>query len=191
MARAGLKSTHRLRGLGSAAAALLVSVSAFWLGSLTPIFADQVPEYQVKAAFLLNFTKFVDWPASAVDNSAPDFNLCILGNDPFDGLLDDLVAGETVGSRKIIIRRSRQELPNSCRVVFVSHPDSDLKKRLANLGPGILTVGDGDGFLRDGGMIAFVVENRHVRFDVNQAAANRAQLRLSSKLLSVARSVEQ
>jgi hypothetical protein len=126
-----------------------------------------------------------------VDNSAPDFDICILGSDPFGAVLDDLVEGETVGSRKIVIRRNRREVPNSCQVVFVSHPDSDLTKRIANLGPGILTVGEGDSFLRDGGMIAFVVENRHVRFDVNQAAANRAQLRLSSKLLSVARSVEQ
>ena len=153
--------------------------------------ADPPTEYQVKAAFLLNFTKFIEWPAEAF--SAPDapIDICILGDDPFGSALDQIVAGEVVTGRKVAIERIRQAPPpKSCAVLFVGRPDKDLLKILRGLGPGVLTVGEGEGFVRDGGMIAFVIENRRVRFDVNEPAAEHAGIKLSSKLLNVARFVE-
>ncbi len=75
-------------------------------------------------------------------------------------------------------------------MVFVETPAKDLRRTLAGLGHGVLTVGEGEGFVRDGGMIGFVVENRRVRFDINQTAAEQAALKLSSRLLSVARAVQ-
>ena len=147
-------------------------------------------EYQVKAAFLLNFTKFVEWPASVSASDSP-IAICILGKDPFGRSLDDIVEGESIGSRKLAVERIVQlPAPPSCRVIFVSGSEKDLPKIVSGFGQGVLTVGEGDKFVRDGGMIAFVVVAGHVRFDVNPRAAAGAGLKLSSKLISIARAVE-
>jgi len=152
--------------------------------------AQQPPlEYQVKAAFLLNFTKFIQWPADSASPGSP-FGICILGEDPFGIALDQIVAGETYQRRKITVQRVHRPVPPSCLVLFVSNSEKELDTLLAGLGPGVLTVGDSPGFLRDGGMIAFVVDNRRVRFDIDLAAAIKARLLISSKLLTVARNVE-
>jgi hypothetical protein len=153
--------------------------------------ADEATEYQVKAAFLLNFTKFIEWPAAAF--AAPDspIAICILGDDPFGGALDQMVAGEVVNRRKVAAQRiKRAPPPKSCQVLFAGGSEKDLSKILPGLGPGVLSVGEGETFLRDGGMIAFVVENRRVRFEINRTAADNAGIKLSSRLLSVAKSVE-
>jgi len=147
--------------------------------------ADVHLEYQVKAVFLLNFTKFIEWPAA--DFEAPDspVTICILGEDPFGTAIDQVVSGEVVNGRKVAVQRiSRAPAPKSCQVLFSA------AKLLPDLGPGVLTVGEGETFMRAGGMIGFVIDNRRVRFDVNQAAAERAGLKISSKLLNVAREVQ-
>jgi hypothetical protein len=156
-----------------------------------PASAQQPLEYQVKAAFLLNFTKFVEWPPSAFNAPDAPLVLCILGEDPFGAALDQVVAGEVVNGRKVAVERiKRAPAPQSCQVLFVSGAGKDAAKILSDLGPGVLTVGEGADFLRGGGMIAFVIENRRVRFDIHQAVAEKAGLALSSRLLSVARSVD-
>jgi hypothetical protein len=149
-------------------------------------------EYQVKAAFLLNFIKFIDWPASAFADPGSPVAICILGEDPFGHALDQVVEGETVNGRKVALQRIKRAPPaKSCQVLFIAKSEKDNPKTiLSDLPPGILTVGEGEGFMRAGGMIAFVIENRRVRFDINRAAAEKAALKLSSKLLSVARTVE-
>ena len=150
---------------------------------------DAPREYEVKAAFLLNFTRFVEWPGLVDTGDAP-FSICILGDDPFGPVLDRIVEGESVNGRRLAIRRIGRPHLNSCQVVFFAGHEKDTAKILAGLSPGVLTIGDGAAFLREGGMIAFVLENRRVRFDINQSAAAKAGIRISSKLLSVARSVE-
>jgi hypothetical protein len=153
--------------------------------------ADQPLEYQVKAAFLLNFTKFTEWPAAAF--AAPDspIDICILGDDPFGSVLERIVAGEVVNGRKVDTQRIKRAPPSkSCQVLFVRMPERDIPGILPGLGPGVLTVGEGEGFIRAGGMIAFVVENRRVRFKINQAAAENAGMKLSARLMNVAKSVE-
>jgi hypothetical protein len=151
----------------------------------------QVADYQVKAAFLLNFTKFVQWPASSFEDAQSPLAICILGNDPFNGTLDQFVSGESVGGRKVVVRRLRSApAPKNCQVLYISPSERNAAHVVSGLGPGVLTVSDGAGFLRDGGMIAFVVDNRHVRFDINQKAAAQAGLGLSARLLNVARRVE-
>jgi hypothetical protein len=153
--------------------------------------ADTAPsEYQVKAAFLLNFTKFVEWPAAAFASPDAPLSICILGEDPFGETLDKTVEGEATNGHKIIVQRIRHVSHPSCHVIFVVREEKETAKALASIRPGVLTVGDGDGFLREGGMIRFVLENRRVRFDVNPAAAAKAGLQISSKLLNVARAVE-
>jgi hypothetical protein len=153
---------------------------------------EQALEHQVKAAFLLNFTKFVDWPDSAFTDAHSPIAICVLGEDPFGSALDQIVEGESVGARKVIVRRIREAPgPRQCQVLFLSGPIKDLSQILSGLSPGVLTVGEEhDGFLRAGGVISFVIENRRVRFDISQGAAENAGLKLSSRLLRVARSVE-
>jgi hypothetical protein len=169
-----------------AAIALLV-----WL-CLPPLArsVDELPplEYRVKAAFLLNFTKFVEWPAAAFADDRAPFRICVLGEDPFGSVLDQMVKDEVMGGRRLMVQRiSRPPEPKSCQVVFVSRQE---KATPPALGPGVLTVGEGEEFLREGGMIAFVIENRRVRFDISQKAAAGARLTISSRLLNVARLVE-
>jgi hypothetical protein len=164
-----------------------------WLG-LWPQFstsaADGLLEYQVKAVFLLNFTKFIEWPAAAFELPNSPVTICILGDDPFGATLTQIVTGESVNGRAVEVQRIKKTpAPKSCQVVFWSRPER-ASKVLAELGPGILTVGEGEHFIHDGGMIGFVVDNRRVRFDIHETVAENAGLKLSSKLLSVARVVE-
>jgi hypothetical protein len=149
-------------------------------------------EYQVKAAFLLNFTKFIEWPPSAFQQADSPVSICILGVDPFGGGLDQMLSGELVNGRKVVAQRIKSAPPpKACQALFVSRPEKDGGKILPGLGPGVLTIGEGESFIRDGGMIAFVIQNRRVRFEINQAIAENAGLKLSSKLLSVAKVVQQ
>ncbi len=149
--------------------------------------AEQPLEYDVKAAFLLNFTKFIEWPTSAFSSADAPFAICIFGHDPYGRAIDDLILGEHVGRHSIVVRRIAQPpAPRTCQIIFLEAPS----KIPSGLGP-VLTVGEGPQFLRDGGMIAFVLENRRVRFEINEAAAAAAGLKLSSKLLSVAKSVKE
>jgi hypothetical protein len=142
----------------------------------------QPTEYQVKAAYLLNFTKFIEWPADG--RNAP-FTICIALPDPFGPVLDQVVEGETVNGRKISVRRlDEDEQAPSCHMLYTG------RALPVPTDPGVLTVGEGEEFVKKGGIIGFVVENRRVRFDINQRAAHRAGIALSSKLLSVARTVE-
>ncbi len=153
--------------------------------------ADESLEYRVKAAFLLNFIKFTEWPPSAFTASDSPISICILGADPFGDALDQVIAGESVNGKKVAVERLRRApSAKACQVLFISKSEKNIDKILPALGPGVLTVGDQEQFLRDGGIISFVIENRRVRFDINQTAAQNAALKLSSKLLSVARSVE-
>lgn len=173
----------------------LLSSSAAYSQS-APQAGESPVEYQVKAAFLLNFTKFIDWPAASFASDDSPITICILGKDPFGPVLDEIVQGETVNTRKVTVQRIAQPPvtqaagPKTCHVVFVSEPDKEIAKTLSGMGRGVLTVGQGDRFLRDGGMVALVVDNRRVRFDINQAAATGAGLGVSARLLNVARVVE-
>ncbi len=146
--------------------------------------ADDSLEYQVKGAFLLNFVKFIEWPVSAFRDRNSPINICIWGDDPFGKELDKLVEGEVVNGRKVTVGRIKREpSPKLCQAVFLGRAE---KADLGELGPGVLTVGEGEGFTQDGGMIGFVIQDRRVRFKIKQSAAEQAGLKLSSKLLSVA-----
>lgn len=175
--------------IGRHVAAILIL--ALFLVS-TGLLAAQVPsEYQIKAAFLMNFTKFIDWPATAFENSSSPLVICILGDDPFGKDIDQLVAGETINGRRLVVQRLHAAPPSkACQVLFVSKSEKDASAFLAGFGPGVLTVSDRDRFLQEGGMIALVVENQRVRFDVNQRAALRASLMMNARMLNVARSVQ-
>ena len=148
-------------------------------------------EYEVKAAYLYNFGKFVEWPAKA--RTAEDsFTICVLGQDPFGTTFDTTIAGESINGKKVVIKRvAKPQDALSCRILFISSSEeSRLKEIVATLDKtSVLTVSDIPQFTRRGGMIQFVVEANKVRFEVNLTIAERAGLILSSQLLKVAISV--
>jgi hypothetical protein len=161
------------------------------LGAL-PSAARPPTDYEVKAAFLLNFARFVDWPGAA--HQAPNSPLVIglVGEDPFGPVLPQLTAGETAQGRRIEIRRLREDEPaQGCHVIFLGRSlEERIEQQLARYaGQPVLTVSDAGDFAARGGMVGFVVVRNSVRFEINPVAANREGLKVSSKLLAVARKV--
>lgn len=149
----------------------------------------QAPEYDLKAAFLFNFAKFVEWPPDAFAGERTAMTICVYGEDPFGSTLDAVVRGERVGERSLLVRRPDSlDGLEGCHVLFVSRSEKDrLGEVLAQVqGEPVLTVGDSDGFLRAGGIINFVLEGSKVRFLIDQGAAERGGLRISSKLMRLA-----
>jgi hypothetical protein len=139
----------------------------------------------------LNFTRFIEWPRASFEDAGSPFAICVLGDDPFGAALDQLVEGEKVNGRKVVVRRmNHQPAAKACQVLYVSAFERDTAAVLEGLGPGVLTVGEGPEFRHAGGIIDFIVEGRHVRFDVNRGAASSAGLAISARLLAVARSVQ-
>jgi hypothetical protein len=174
-----------LRRASAALACLLLSIGNSWAQASRPT------DYQVKAAYLYNFGRFVEWP-SATTAKGESFTICVLGQDPFGPTLDATLAGETIGGKSVVSRRisSPQESANCQILFFGSSEASHLDKILKSLGKAtVLTVSDMPQFSRHGGMIEFVSEGNRVRFEVNLAATQNAGLHLSSELLKVATNV--
>jgi hypothetical protein len=149
-------------------------------------------EYEVKAAFLYNFSKFVKWPAAALRNRA-EFTICVIGRDPFGTPLDMLLAGETVDGKRVVARRiSGSTDTATCEIAFISiSEERRLKEILATLAKAnTLTVSDIPQFAQRGGMIEFILSGNKVRFDINLTPAEKAGLMLGSDLLRVAVSVK-
>jgi len=148
-------------------------------------------EYQVEAAYLYNFGRFVEWPVQG-KNGAGEFNICILGDDPFGPTLDAVLAGEKIGNRSVVARRIANPRDSSaCQILFISSSEANrLNKIIEALDKtAVLTVSDIPQFSQRRGMIEFVLEENRIRFAVNLAAAQRAGLMLSSELLKVATTV--
>ena len=189
-----LKATPGSRGArrharGGIRAYLLARVVLLLWGSSLRAQATRPSEYQIKAVFLFNFAQFVDWPAGAFPDSTAPLVIGVLGDDPFGPYLDETVRGETVRGRPFEVRRYQKiEDIRTCHILFVSpSEESRLEDILANLKHrAILTVGDGTGFAKRGGMIRFVSERNKIRMRINVAAAEAVQLTISSKLLRAA-----
>lgn len=169
-----------------------VFAAVCWFCAWTPLPCQEpfaYGEYQVKAAFLYNFGKFVDWPVTAEDSGKP-LVISVFGTDPFGPVLDRIVQGRLVRGRSVIIRRPiRIEELLPCQILFVSSSEKGRMPTILHAldGASVLTVGEMEGFLQLGGMIGFVVENDKVRFEINEDAARRNGLRISSKLLTLAK----
>ena len=149
-------------------------------------------EYQVKAAYLLNFTRYVEWPARVFDGPDAPVRICVLGRDPFGSVLDATVRGRTSHGRQIIIRRIRSAAEAAgCQLVFISRETWRSHRSLPETLQltGLLTVGESGEFAQEGGVIGFVIQEETVRFVVNTNARDRAGLRISSRMLSLAAAV--
>lgn len=149
-------------------------------------------EYEIKAAFLLNFARFVDWPAAAFPNSEAPLTVCVLGQDPFGPLLEGAMRDKTANSRRLAIKRfhSIQEL-ESCHILFVSASERNNLHQVwkAIAGANVLTVSDMERFAHLGGVINLVLERKKIGIEINESAAQKARLKISAKLMKVARLV--
>jgi hypothetical protein len=171
-----------------------VRIPAWCLGLALIAFApaalsDDLPEYRLKAAFLYNFALFTEWPA----DTGSTLNLCVYGQDPFGEELDAL-QGKPVGARRIVVRRvTSTEGLTDCQVVFIVNPSGDgISRVLSTLrGATVLTVADVPGAARQGVALNMNVVNNKITFEANLTAARAANLKLSSKLLSLATEVLQ
>lgn len=173
--------------------------------------AESAParEYQIKAAFIYNFTKFVDWPKEKAADSSNVITIGIIGKDPF-GKAFDPIEGRKVKNRRVAVKRFKgfKELTGSagkdtgrlereikalrkCHVLFVCSSEKKQRKQIFESvkGRGVLTVGDVGGFLETGGVINFFISEGKVRFEINVTAARQAKLKIRSQLLRLARRV--
>jgi hypothetical protein len=149
-------------------------------------------ELEIKAGFLYNFTKFVEWPPEAFADPQSPVVLAIEGSNPFGNLLADAAAGKSVNGRAVLVKQLTGEAnPGTCQILFIS---SSEKKHTAQIleklkGTSVLTVGEGEDFTRAGGMIAFVVENGKVRLVINLGPALESRIKISAKVIAVGRLV--
>ncbi len=149
-------------------------------------------EYQVKAAFLFHFAQLVEWPAGALNARDQSINVCIFDDEPRRRELQNTIEGKPVGGRVLRVRMldQRQNI-QGCNILFLSRDES--RRQTAVLRSvrdlPILTVGETDDFLSDGGMIHFHLDGDKIRFDINTNGADSSYIRISSRLLLLATSV--
>ena len=155
--------------------------------------ANVALEYEVKAAFLFRFAQFIEWPADAFKGTGEPFTYCTVGDDPFRGALERTLNGKMIGQRPLHVEHlSGSGKMGGCQVLFISGSGDKkhVEEMLANTGTlPILTVGEGDRFVENGGAIGFCTEDNKIRFEVNLDAAGKAGLKISAKLLALAKTV--
>ncbi len=182
----------KVRGSASSNRALWVlSVIALFL-SASRAQSPTAGEYQVKAAFLYNFAKFIEWPPSSFSDVSAPLRICVLGRDPFGEELRNITKDKMVNGHKLEVSQVPDLQPaRGCHILFIASSETAQLKRIFESlqGSDALTVGDTKSFIEQGGMINFVLENSRVQFEVNRKAAEQCGLKISSKLLSVARLV--
>ncbi len=154
---------------------------------------ETLSDYRIKAAYLLNFLRFIQWPDDAFSDPKASVVIGIVGEDPFGNQLPQVILGKTVQGHHMVIRRYKvgEDLRGS-HILFISASE---KKRLPQIlaglrGSSVLTVAEMDRFIEAGGVIQLTFESGRIRFAINVDAADRARLKVSSKLLSVAQYVE-
>lgn len=170
-----------------------LSLIAILGAAAVPCAMGQIDEYQVKAAFLFNFAKFVEWPATSFPKPGDPIVICIAGENPFGDHLKQAIQGKVWEGRTFAILQIVDLPPKSrCQMLFVNSSERQrFRSTVGSLkGSGILTVGDSPGFIDDGGIINLRLEGSKIRFEINVDAAEQAQLSLSSKLLSLAQFVK-
>jgi hypothetical protein len=153
---------------------------------------SQADEYHVKAAFLFHFVQLVEWPAGAPGGETSPVNLCLLGQGPFHGELEATLAGKSLGARPLrVVHLKPEEDFQACQVLFVSRHDAARLDHLVTAlkDAPVLTVGESDGFAEQGGMIGLLLVDNKVRFEINLQAAEQAKLKISSRLLLLAKVV--
>ncbi|MBZ0157520.1 MAG: YfiR family protein [Alphaproteobacteria bacterium] len=183
----------RIRSWSWYFSSLACFVLAFLLAPVHEHARAEGGEYRVKAAFLYNFLKFTEWPPAAFPPDSTSLTLCFLGENPFGENLDDLKS-KSVGGKRLAVRYLLSA-PNAkgCHLLFIAASEKgNLAQTLEALrGLPLLTIGDSEGFAQKGVMINMYIEEERVRFEVNLKTVKKAGLRLDSRLLKLARIVQE
>ncbi len=183
------------RGKGARLLTCIIAVGTSALGTASLAAQQTGPsEFQVKAAYIYNFGKFVKWPAVAAANQSGSFTICVLDHDPFGNILQSTLAGETVGGKPVAVKQiEKAQNASVCHILFIgSAQGKDLKGIFSALDEyAVLTVSDIPDFSKRGGMIQFVPEGNRIRFEINLDGAERSHLVFPSELLKVAVAVKQ
>jgi hypothetical protein len=171
---------------------VLAVASGFLLTTVPRTVAEELPvEYTIKAAYLYNFARFVDWPAQGPGSTGP-IELCILGEDPFGEALE-AIEGRTAQGRPMVLRRLAEVAGTErCHILYLGPSEAERAEPVLEhlRGLSVLTVGDFEGFAQAGGMIGFVIRADTVRLQINPAAVRRSGLRISAKLLELSEIVD-
>jgi len=178
----------RFSRYGPLARFLVALALALYIALLPAAAQTHATELQVKAAYLYNFGKFVRWPAETNPGASP-FEICVLGKDPFQSILEATVTGESIDGKSIAVKRlAGVQEASACNILFISSSEElRLKSILAATQQlSILTVSDIPHFAERGGVIGFLWREERIRFEVNLGAAELSHLALSSELLKVA-----
>jgi hypothetical protein len=182
---------RRTPHIGLVVAGLLLG-SASWIA---PAAGQSVGEDQLKAVYLFNFAKFVDWPAELFPTPDSPMNFCVLGRSPASDELDSSIRGKAINTHTILVwhLHGAEDIKKikDCHLVFLaaSAGKQQLKLLQAAKGSPMLLVSETPGFARAGGSIDFLLENGKLVFEVNMGAAEAVHLKISSKLLVLARIV--
>ncbi len=155
--------------------------------------ADNVTsEYRLKLAFLYNFALFVKWPPDAFTSLSAPLTICVVGENPFAGDIGDGLRGRTVEGHPVVLRQlNSRDDPHSCQMIFVRATETKSVAKILAETPGssVLTVGEQVGFAQRGGIINLTRDQNNLRFEVNIDEAAQTRLKISSKLLSLAKIV--
>lgn len=153
---------------------------------------SRAEEYAVKAAFLFHFAQFVEWPEGTFKEPDNPLVYCTVGEDPFHGALDTTLSGKMTGGHSFQVWHLKQALEvQGCNIIFIGNEGRKQVPATLNAlkeSP-ILTVGESEQFLQEGGIIGFCVEENKIRFNINLEAAKKANLKISSRLLTLAKTV--
>jgi len=183
---------RRVRGVCRFGAAILAVLAALSGVRLASTETNPTSEYQVKAAFLYHFAQFVEWPEETFKDANSPVTYCTLGEDPFHGSLDAALHGKTIGARSFRVQHFKQpQVIQGCQVLFIGAGEKKLLPAiLAGVnGSSVLTVGESEHFAQEGGMIGFCLEENKIRFEINLETAQKSKLKISSRLLALAKSV--
>ncbi|HEX4585919.1 MAG TPA: YfiR family protein [Burkholderiaceae bacterium] len=187
---ASARVSRRPLRLGAALTALVCAF--FCLSSPRPAQAEPLAEYEIKAAFIYNFAKFVQWPATAFAQPQAPLMVCVIGDDAFGSALDTIDHKVAQGHELRLRRRVHLEDARSCHILFVARTE---RARLTQVvravsGLSVLTISDMDRFAEAGGVIGLYELDSNVHFSINQDQARRALLQINSQLLKLARIVQ-
>ncbi len=184
-----LKGFNKLGGLRRACLACSLGLCMLLVnGMTTEMQSQEIEEYQLKAAFLFNFTKFISW--SHADASSK-LTVCVMNAKEVAGALEVVTRGKSVDARQVVVQQiSFPAALETCQILFIGNNGKKTEEILVEAKKlSIVTVGEDEKFLRRGGMINFVLEEGKLRFEINTDAASRAGINISSKLLSLAKIV--
>ena len=186
-----VKWIFRRRSAASVGAVLATLVVFLLAAPLVPNASAQSGD-EVMAAFLLNFARYVEWPKEAFDRDDMPVRFCMLSSRDFEKIVAETVSGKTVSDRPIVVRRTSDlHETHGCHILFIGREsdDSNSDAVAALEGRSVFTVADQEGFALAGGVANFFRSDNRIRFEINPAAATKVGLKISSRLLRLAKVV--